>query len=54
MHTHTHVFDDIIRKGATRTYNTKPNEKAHVPLKAFYQLMSNFKDFANQVIVMYP
>jgi len=45
-HTHKHVFADILRKGVTRVYNTKPNEKAHSPLKDFYELMSNFKDFA--------
>jgi len=50
-HMHKHVFADILQKGVTRVYNTKPNEKAHSPLKDFYELMSNFKDFAIQVFI---
>jgi len=49
MHSHVHMFSDISRKGVTRIYNTKPNEKAHSPLKDFYQVMTNFKNFAGQV-----
>lgn len=52
-HTHKHVFQDILRKGATRVFSTKPNEKAHSPLKSFYQLMTNFKDFGRQVWYQY-
>ncbi|KAF8812136.1 hypothetical protein BYT27DRAFT_7221243 [Phlegmacium glaucopus] len=49
-HTHNHVFDDIENKGATRGFNTKPNEKAHRPLKAFYKFHTNFKDVAPQIL----
>ncbi|KAG1846280.1 hypothetical protein F4604DRAFT_1884179 [Suillus subluteus] len=30
-HASSHLFDDILAKGATRNYNTKPNEKMHGP-----------------------
>ncbi|KAF8273398.1 hypothetical protein EI94DRAFT_1696683 [Lactarius quietus] len=33
MHALVHSFDDIEAKGASRNYNTKPNEKMHGPLK---------------------
>ncbi|KAG2155158.1 uncharacterized protein EDB93DRAFT_1248116 [Suillus bovinus] len=36
----THLFDDIKAKGATRNYNTKPNEQMHGPLKDLYQDLS--------------
>ncbi|KIM38669.1 hypothetical protein M413DRAFT_42581, partial [Hebeloma cylindrosporum] len=49
-HTHRHVWDDIRRKGATRNYNTKPNEKAHRILKLFYQLHTNFKNVIPQLL----
>lgn len=48
MHTHTHMFNDIQQKGATRNYNTKPNENSHRPLKSFYN-RTNFKDIEKQV-----
>ncbi|KAG1905761.1 uncharacterized protein F5891DRAFT_1125792 [Suillus fuscotomentosus] len=32
-HSNVHVFDDILAKGATRNYNTKPNERMHGPLR---------------------
>ncbi|KAF8884263.1 hypothetical protein CPB84DRAFT_1750433 [Gymnopilus junonius] len=48
-HSHKHVFNDIWRKGVARNFSTKPNEKAHRPLKDFYQLMTNFKDFGVQI-----
>lgn len=44
-----HLFDDIEAKGASRNYNTKPNEQMHRPLKDWYQERTNFKDFAEQV-----
>jgi hypothetical protein len=50
-HTHDHVFDDIKNKGVTRGFNTKPDEKAHRPLKAFYLFHTNFKDVAPQVFI---
>lgn len=49
IHTHTHMFQDILEKGATRNYNTKPNEQANGPLKTIFQQRTNFKDVASQV-----
>ncbi|KAJ3505987.1 hypothetical protein NLJ89_g7124 [Agrocybe chaxingu] len=49
-HSHQHVFRDIRLKGATRNYNTKPNEKANGPLKKYYQRHTNFKNVAPQVL----
>ncbi|KAL0059534.1 hypothetical protein AAF712_013710 [Marasmius tenuissimus] len=49
-HTYIHVFDDIMNKGVTRNYNTKINENMHGPLKDAYQLRTNFKNFAPQVV----
>ncbi|KAG1828912.1 hypothetical protein EV424DRAFT_1589978 [Suillus variegatus] len=48
IHLATHLFDDIMAKGVTCNFNTKPNEKAHRPLKKSYQLRTNFKDVAEQ------
>jgi hypothetical protein len=31
-----HLFNDIIAKGATRNFNTKPNESLNQPLKEYY------------------
>ncbi|KAH9486000.1 hypothetical protein JR316_0000063 [Psilocybe cubensis] len=49
-HTHQHIFDDILNKGVTRNYNTKPYEKANGPLKKFYQNHTNFKNVAPQIL----
>ena len=49
MHSHVHLFDDILAKGVTRNMNTKPNEKMHGPLKQSYQLQTNFKETDEQV-----
>lgn len=48
LHALVHSFDDIVAKGASRNYNTKPNEKLHGPIKKAY-MRTNFKDFATQV-----
>ena len=48
------MFDDIEAKGATRNYDTKPNESLHGPLCDSYQLHTNFKDIASQVSIAYP
>ena len=40
---------DIQMKGATLNFNTKPNEKEHRPLKAYYQFHTNYKNFGKQV-----
>ncbi|KAG1838317.1 hypothetical protein F4604DRAFT_1997182 [Suillus subluteus] len=50
LHMLTHLFDDIEAKGASRNYNTKPNEQMHGPLKDWYQDRTNFKDFAEQIL----
>ncbi|KAK0457905.1 hypothetical protein IW261DRAFT_1579893 [Armillaria novae-zelandiae] len=50
VHSHQHLVDDILRKGVTLNYNTKPNEKMHGPLKDAYQLRTNFKDVAEQIL----
>ncbi|KAG1856191.1 hypothetical protein C8R48DRAFT_749169 [Suillus tomentosus] len=47
-HMITHVFNDILAKGATRNYNTKPNEKMHGGLRKIYLRRTNFKDVAPQ------
>ncbi|KAG8220742.1 hypothetical protein J3R82DRAFT_2155 [Butyriboletus roseoflavus] len=49
-HTRTHVFDDILAKGATHVYNTKPNKKMHGPLKQSYQQQTNFKNVVEQIL----
>lgn len=49
-HTHIHMFQDILRKGATRNFNTKVNEKGHGPIKDWYKYQTNFKNVDDQVI----
>ncbi|KAG1836199.1 hypothetical protein DFJ58DRAFT_847084 [Suillus subalutaceus] len=49
-HSNAHVFDDILAKGATRNYNTKPNERMHGPLRAIYLWQTNFKNVTTQVL----
>ena len=49
IHLQTHAFEDVIAKGATRNYNTKPNEKLHGPLRDIYHERTNFRDVAKQV-----
>lgn len=48
IHWHKHTFDDILAKGVTRNYNTKPYEKMHGPLREFYH-GTNFRNVAPQV-----
>ncbi|KAG1849526.1 hypothetical protein F4604DRAFT_1883786 [Suillus subluteus] len=50
LHMDLHIFDDIKAKGATRNYNTKPNEKMHGSLKDSYLLRTNFRDVAEQIL----
>ncbi|KAG1829882.1 hypothetical protein EV424DRAFT_1585853 [Suillus variegatus] len=50
LHMTTHIFDDIEAKGATRNYNTKPNEQMHGPLKDWYLNRTNFKNVAEQIL----
>lgn len=53
IHTHLHTYNNIEDKGVTRNYDTKPNEKAHGPLKDSYQLRTNFKEVAGQVCLSF-
>ncbi|KAG1905179.1 uncharacterized protein F5891DRAFT_1126021 [Suillus fuscotomentosus] len=48
-HLISHVFDDILAKGVTRNYNTKPNEKMHGALRKIYLQRTNFKNVASQI-----
>ncbi|KAG2751664.1 hypothetical protein P692DRAFT_201838757 [Suillus brevipes Sb2] len=50
LHMGSHIFDDVEAKGATRNYNTKPNEKMHGSLKDSYLLRTNFRDVAEQIL----
>jgi hypothetical protein len=50
LHMITHIFDNIEAKGASRNYNTKPNEQMHGPLKDWYLNRTNFKNVAEQVM----
>ncbi|KAG2036604.1 hypothetical protein BDR03DRAFT_934392 [Suillus americanus] len=50
LHMDLHIFDDVKAKGATRNYNTKPNEKMHGSLKDSYLLWTNFRDVAEQIL----
>ncbi|KAG1838310.1 hypothetical protein F4604DRAFT_1997251 [Suillus subluteus] len=50
LHMCVHIFDNIEAKGATRNYNTKPNEKMHGSLKDSYLLRTNFRDVAPQIL----
>ncbi|KAI9455173.1 hypothetical protein BJY52DRAFT_1205065 [Lactarius psammicola] len=49
MHALVHSFDDIEAKGASRNYNTKPNEKLHGPIRKLYN-RTNFKNVASQIL----
>ncbi|KAG0698765.1 hypothetical protein DFH29DRAFT_877761 [Suillus ampliporus] len=49
-HLISHVFNDILAKGATRNYNTKPNEKIHSSLQKIYLQCTNFKNVASQIL----
>ncbi|KAF8263942.1 hypothetical protein EI94DRAFT_1703632 [Lactarius quietus] len=50
MHMLVQSFDNIEVKGASCNYNTKPNEKMHRPLKKSYNLQTNFKNIAPQIL----
>ncbi|KAH9008313.1 hypothetical protein EDB84DRAFT_112461 [Lactarius hengduanensis] len=50
MHALVHSFDDIEAKGASRNYNTKPNEKMHSFLRMLYLNRTNFKNVASQIL----
>ncbi|KAG1725030.1 hypothetical protein EDB19DRAFT_1644239 [Suillus lakei] len=50
LHMSVHIFDNIEAKGATRNYNTKPNEKMHRSLKDSYQMRTNFRNVVPQIL----
>ena len=52
MHLLNHIFDEIEAKGATQNFDTKPNEKLHGPLKKHYLCRMNFKNVAQQVVIL--
>ena len=49
MHTHVHAFPDIMAKGVTVNYDTKPNEGTHGAPKETYRLRSNGKEYEDTV-----
>ncbi|KAG5640563.1 hypothetical protein DXG03_008070 [Asterophora parasitica] len=50
MHIHWHFFHrDILSKGVARNYDTKPNKKAHGPLRKAYLQLTNFKNVEPQL-----
>lgn len=48
IHSQLHLFDDIIAKGATRNFNTKPNESLNRSFKKYYTV-TNFQNVDGQV-----
>ncbi|KAF7431160.1 hypothetical protein PC9H_006880 [Pleurotus ostreatus] len=48
-HLYVHLFDDIVAKGVTRNYNTKPSEQMHHGIQKTY-FTTNFKDIAPQIL----
>ncbi|KAG1736257.1 hypothetical protein EDD22DRAFT_852278 [Suillus occidentalis] len=49
-HAGSHLFDNILAKGATQNYNTKPNKKMYGPVRDIYHNQINFKDVATQIL----
>ncbi|KIM89815.1 hypothetical protein PILCRDRAFT_2102 [Piloderma croceum F 1598] len=50
LHWHKHAFEDILAKGPTRHYSTKPNEKCHGPLRESYLWHTNKHDVGKQIL----
>lgn len=48
-HWQDHAYKDILAKGVTRGYNTKPFEQLHGALKAGYHEQTNGKNIGPQV-----
>ncbi|KAF4599037.1 hypothetical protein EYR40_006126 [Pleurotus pulmonarius] len=48
-HLYVHLFDDIVAKGVTRNYNTKPSEQMHRGIRKTY-FTTNFKNIAPQIL----
>ena len=49
MHSHQHTPADILAKGVTSNYNTKPSEQMHGDLKRIYSEHTNYKNVEGQV-----
>ncbi|KAH9850401.1 hypothetical protein C2E23DRAFT_735177 [Lenzites betulinus] len=49
MHTHQHLIQDVLSKGITKNYNTKPFEKMHGHIKSIYADQTNFKNIEDQI-----
>ncbi|KAJ7468650.1 hypothetical protein FB451DRAFT_1340298 [Mycena latifolia] len=50
IHSHTHVFDDIERKGVARNFGTKIDESMHAAARNTYLRQTNFKNVAPQIL----
>ncbi|KAH9901641.1 hypothetical protein C8Q73DRAFT_636091 [Cubamyces lactineus] len=48
-HTHQHLVYDIVEKGVSKNFNTKPFEKMHGVIKGIYQDQTNFKNVEAQI-----
>ncbi|KAF8876252.1 hypothetical protein BD779DRAFT_1677860 [Infundibulicybe gibba] len=48
-HVHSHMFDDIMNKGALRNYNTMTNKKIHHIFKGYYHDRTNFRNIEVQL-----
>ncbi|XP_006461651.1 hypothetical protein AGABI2DRAFT_70673 [Agaricus bisporus var. bisporus H97] len=51
LHLRQHLFDDIVNKGVARNFSTKPNESMHGPIRKSYHRRTNFKNFADQILM---
>ncbi|KAF7337221.1 hypothetical protein MSAN_02274500 [Mycena sanguinolenta] len=49
-HLHTHAFDDIVRKGASKNFGTKIDESMHGAVRAAYLRQTNFKNVQPQIL----
>ncbi|KAI6009909.1 hypothetical protein BKA83DRAFT_4133141 [Pisolithus microcarpus] len=49
-HLAKHAFQDIIEKGATWNYSTRPNESHHGPIRKYYLCQTNQKDMPEQIL----
>ena len=52
MHSHQHTPFDILAKGVTSNYNTKPSEQMHGKLKRIYSEHTNFRNVEGQVCLI--
>ncbi|KAK7021668.1 hypothetical protein R3P38DRAFT_3397032 [Favolaschia claudopus] len=50
MHLQQHLFDDIVRKGASRNFGAKIDESMHGATRAAYLRQTNFKNVTPQIL----